>query len=138
LTAPCEEAKRGLAAPVSQRIDKWLWQARVFKTRTLAAKVVAEGGVRLTRDGATARIEKASSTVKPGDHLVLLLGDRLRVFEVLACGVRRGPAAEARLLYADHSPPKHERETPVAARLKGAGRPTKKDRREIDRLGEGE
>lgn len=135
MTAARDDAN-GNAAPTSERIDKWLWQARVFKTRSLAAKTVSDGGVRLTRDGTTTRVEKPSANVKPGDQLAFLLGNRLRVLEVLACGTRRGPAAEARLLYADHSPPKEAMEPPPAPRDKGAGRPTKKDRRDIDRLNE--
>lgn len=135
MTAARDDAS-GKAGPASERIDKWLWQARVFKTRSLAAKIVTDGGVRLTRDGTTTRVEKPSASVKPGDQLAFLHGDRLRVLEVLACGVRRGPAAEARLLYADHSPPKEAMEPPTAPRDKGAGRPTKKDRRDIDRLNE--
>lgn len=136
MTAGRECADERGAAPSSLRIDKWLWQARIFKTRSLAAKTVADGGVRLTRDGATARVAKASALVKAGDQLAFLLGNRLRVLEVLSCGGRRGPAAEARLLYADHSPPKEAAEPSTAPRDRGAGRPTKKDRRDIDRFNE--
>lgn len=123
------------AAPPSQRIDKWLWCARVFKTRTMAAKVVVAGGVRLARDGATARVEKASCLIRVGDRLAFMNGPRLRVLEILACGARRGPAAEARLLYTDHSPTEAP-PPPPSEREKGAGRPTKKDRRAIDRFNE--
>ncbi len=119
----------------AQRIDKWLWCARLFKTRTMAAKVVVAGSVRLTRDGATARVEKASQLVKAGDQIAFMNGPRLRILEILACGARRGPAAEARLLYTDHSPT--EAAPPaLAERDKGAGRPTKKERRALDRLNE--
>jgi len=117
----------------AQRIDKWLWCARIFKSRTLAAEFAGGGGVRLTRAGMTARVEKASAMVRPGDRMAFLLGDRMRVLEVKACAVRRGPAAEARLLYDDLSPPKSA--APNAGdRAKGLGRPTKKERRAIDRL----
>lgn len=92
------------SAPASQRIDKWLCCARIFKTRSMAARAVSAGGFRLTRDGATIRVEKASAMLRPGDRLAFLLGGRLRVLEIAACGARRGPAAEARLLYTDCSP----------------------------------
>lgn len=100
------------ALPASQRIDKWLWCARFFKTRSLAAKTVSEGGFRLTREGATSRIEKASALIRPGDKVAFLLGERLRVLEIVACGLRRGPAAEARLLYEDCSPPAPDKDGP--------------------------
>lgn len=136
MTTRGDAPSRPNGAPPAERIDKWLWQARIFKTRSLAAKAVNDGSVRLTREGNTTRVEKASANVKPGDRLAFLLGNRLRVLEVLACGARRGPAAEARLLYADHSPPKEAVEPPIAPRDKGAGRPTKRDRRDIDRFSE--
>lgn len=118
----------------AQRIDKWLWCARIFKTRTLAGKLAADGAIRLTRDGATQRISKASALVRPGDRIAFMTGPRMRVLEILACGERRGPASEARLLYADHSPPPAELAgVQPAARAAGAGRPTKRDRRKLDR-----
>jgi ribosome-associated heat shock protein Hsp15 len=119
----------------AQRIDKWLWIARFLKTRTLAGKFAASGAVRLTRDGDTGRIEKASALVRVGDRLTFMTGERLRVIEVNALGARRGPAAEAKLLYTDYSPPPEARAPAAsAARDKGAGRPTKKERRAIDRM----
>lgn len=119
----------------SQRIDKWLWCARFVKTRTLAGKLAASGVIRLTREGETNRVEKASAPVRIGDHLAFLTGRRLLVIEVNGFGLRRGPAAEAKLLYTDHSPPPKP-DTPEAAgsRERGAGRPTKKERRAIDRV----
>lgn len=122
--------------PGVQRIDKWLWCARMFKTRTLAAKIVASGGVRLTRGGETQRLDKPSALVRPGDSVVFLLGERLKVLEVIACGARRGPASEAQLLYADRSPPPPPKDIPppAGARPRGAGRPEKKERRAVDRL----
>lgn len=126
----------GAAGPASQRIDKWLWCARIFKTRTLATKVVTAGGIRLTRAGDTTRVEKASTMVRPGDVLSFLLGEHLKVLEVKACGLRRAPASEAHLLYTDQSPPPPLKTADDAAlgRDKGAGRPTKKDGRAIARL----
>lgn len=105
--------------PATQRIDKWLWCARIFRTRTLAAKVVAEGSIRLTRGNDTMRIDKPSCLVRPGDRIAFLAGGRLRVLEVRACGLRRGPAREAALLYLDCSPqpaltPGSDKETPCS------------------------
>ena len=79
------------------RIDKWLWYARFFKSRSLAAKHVQAGEFRVNRQ----RISKASVALKVGDVLTFALGDTIRVVEVAALGDRRGPAPEARLLYHD-------------------------------------
>lgn len=81
------------------RIDVWLWRARFFKTRSMAAKFVDEGKVRRTRDDETIRLDKASRKAKVGDELVFMLGGRLVGLTVAALGVRRGPASEARGLY---------------------------------------
>ena len=81
------------------RIDVWLWRARFFKSRALAAKFVEEGRVRLTRTGLESRLDKASRTVRPGDGLVFALGGRVTAIVVEAIGDRRGPASEARELY---------------------------------------
>ncbi len=83
------------------RCDVWLWRARFFKTRTLAAKFLDEGRVRMLRAGAETRLDKASRAIKPGDGLVFALGGRLIAVEVAAIGERRGPPAEARGLYRD-------------------------------------
>jgi ribosomal 50S subunit-recycling heat shock protein len=81
------------------RIDIWLWRARFFKTRSLAARMVEEGRVRLSRAGAETRLDKPSRTVRPGDGLVFALGGRLIAVRVEGLGDRRGPAAEAQSLY---------------------------------------
>lgn len=82
------------------RIDVWLWRARVFKTRGLAARFVEEGRVRRTRAGAgEVRLDKASRSARPGDRLVFVLGTRVIDLTIEACGTRRGPAQEARALY---------------------------------------
>jgi ribosomal 50S subunit-recycling heat shock protein len=81
------------------RVDVWLWRARFFKTRSLAAKFVDEGRARLSRQGQETRLDKPSRTVKVGDGLVFALGGRLIAVKVEATGERRGPAAEARGLY---------------------------------------
>jgi ribosome-associated heat shock protein Hsp15 len=115
------------------RIDKWLWFARFFKSRTLAARMVAEGHVRLNRE----RVTKSHGAVRPGDVLTFPQGHDIRVVRVLGCGTRRGPAPEARLLYEDLSTPKVATAVPEAApRDPGSGRPTKAERRALDALRE--
>lgn len=116
-----------------QRLDKWLWFARIAKTRTLATRLVEGGKARVNR----VRVTKASRNIKPGDVVTLAIHDQVKVLKVLACGERRGPASEARELYEDMSPepvrrPRAPRVAPPALREKGAGRPTKRERRRID------
>lgn len=82
------------------RADVWLWRARFFKTRSMAARYVEEGRVRLTRGGQESRLDKPARTVKVGDQLVFALGGRLIAVTIVAVGERRGPATEARGLYA--------------------------------------
>lgn len=83
----------------SVRADVWLWRARFFKTRSLAAKFLDEGRVRLTRAGAESRIDKCARPVKVGDHLVFAVGGKLVAVAVRDLGERRGPPPEARGLY---------------------------------------
>jgi ribosomal 50S subunit-recycling heat shock protein len=83
------------------RCDVWLWRARFFKTRSMAAKFVEEGRVRQTRAGQETRLDKPARPVKVGDQLVFALGGRLIAVTVVGTGERRGPATEARTLYAD-------------------------------------
>ncbi len=84
------------------RLDVWLWRARFFKSRGLAARFLEEGRVRLTRPGAqTVRVDKPSRAVRPGDQLVFAVGGRLVAVQVQALGERRGPADAARALYCD-------------------------------------
>lgn len=80
-----------------QRIDKWLFFARAVKSRSLAAKLVEAGHVRVNRD----KIDQPARTVKPGDVLTIALDRHVLVWRVLAPGERRGPAEEARTLYED-------------------------------------
>jgi ribosomal 50S subunit-recycling heat shock protein len=86
------------------RVDVWLWRARFFKTRSMAARFVEEGRVRLTRSGQETRLEKCSRPVKVGDQLVFAVGGRLIAVNVEALGERRGPPAEARTLYSSLDP----------------------------------
>jgi len=129
-------AKDAAAPPASDqlRLDKWLWYARVVKSRTLAAGLVEDGKVRLNRE----RMLKPSQTVRIGDVLTISVGSRIRILEVAAIGTRRGPATESQALYVDRSPPPPppaEAPPPISGeRPSGAGRPTKRDRRLIARL----
>ena len=81
------------------RIDVWLWRARFFKTRSLAARIVEGGGVWLSRGGARTPIDKPSRAVRCGDVLTFAQGPRWLAVKIEALGERRGPAAEARALY---------------------------------------
>jgi ribosomal 50S subunit-recycling heat shock protein len=87
------------------RVDVWLWRARFCKTRSLAARLVDEGRVRLTRGGQESRLDKAARTLKPGDALVFAIAGRVHAVRIEALGVRRGPPAEARALYSDLDAP---------------------------------
>ena len=87
------------------RVDVWLWRARFFKTRTLAAKVIEEGRVRLTRAGQESRIDKPARPVKVGDALVFALAGRVTAVRVEGLGERRGPPTEARALYSPLAAP---------------------------------
>jgi ribosome-associated heat shock protein Hsp15 len=118
-----------------QRIDKWLFFSRAVKSRSLAAKLAVAGRVRINRDKAS----QASDVVRPGDVLTITLERRIFVWKVLDTGTRRGPAEEARTLYEDMSPPPVPKSEAVpnaiaALRDAGSGRPTKKQRRQTDRL----
>lgn len=79
------------------RLDKWLWQARFFKSRTLAAGAIEAGMVRVNG----IRVTRPGRDVTPGDTLTFAQGDRIRVVRILALGFRRGPASEAQVLYTD-------------------------------------
>ena len=84
-----------VVADARQRLDKWLWFARVIKSRTGAAKLVEEGHVRIN----AVRAENPAKAIRPGDVLTVALDRQVRVLKVLAPGERRGPYEEARLLY---------------------------------------
>jgi len=114
------------------RIDKWLWFARVVKTRSAAAVLCEDGSVRLNG----IRVDQAHKAIRIGDVVTVALAGRIKVLKVLALAERRGPYAEAQHIYEDLSPepPRFEPPSPVAEREPGSGRPTKADRRELDRL----
>jgi ribosome-associated heat shock protein Hsp15 len=114
-----------------QRIDKWLWHARVVRTRSAAAALVGAGHVRVN----AARIDAASRLVRPGDVVTIALDRNVRVLKVAGFAERRGSADVARPLFEDLTPPPAPAAEPAAgSRAQGAGRPTKRERREIDRL----
>lgn len=117
------------------RLDKWLWYARFFKSRTTASRLCAAGRVRINRRV----VDKAHAMLRAGDVLTFPQARAIRVVRVRALGTRRGPAAEAATLYEDLAPPQPARSEPArsetaAPRAPGAGRPTKSDRRAIERL----
>lgn len=116
--------------PPTIRLDKWLWHARFFKTRTLAAAQVSAGHLRLNG----IHQSKPAKTIGPGDVLTFPQGDQIRVVRIIACGDRRGPAPEAQLLYDDLTPPAAAK-PPANPAFDGKGRPSKKDRRNSDAFG---
>jgi ribosome-associated heat shock protein Hsp15 len=135
VTAAAEAGERRL------RLDKWLWYARFHKSRTLAAVVCSTGRIRLNGH----LVNKAHQMVRPGDVLTFPQGKRIRVIRVLALGARRGPAAEARVLYEDvtyedlttpeaEAPPARDTTVAFAVREPGQGRPSKAERRALNRL----
>ena len=117
------------------RLDAWLWSVRVFKTRAAAADACRRGRVEV--DGAAA---KPARRVEPGTRVEVRLADHVRILEVVEPISRRVGAAVAVTCYRDHSPPRPPRPEPLltaepqGTRDRGAGRPTKKDRRATDRL----
>lgn len=123
-----------------QRIDKWLFFARVMKSRALAAKLVQAGRVRVNGEKAA----QASDTVRAGDVLTLSLDRRIAVLRVLATGERRGPYEEARTLYDDLSPARSPQDrllVDAAAPIRGVTgrRPTRRERQEaVDNRNDGE
>jgi ribosome-associated heat shock protein Hsp15 len=116
----------------SVRLDKWLWAARVYKTRSLAQTACDGGKVDVNGQAA-----KPARPVRLGDRIQVTLGEWRRELVVRALGERRGPATEARALYEDLSPPpppRAQRLPPAVLRYPGLGRPTKRERRMLDRL----
>jgi ribosome-associated heat shock protein Hsp15 len=85
--------------PEGGRIDVWLWRARFFRTRADASKFVSEGRIRLFRGGVESRLDKPSRAVRPGDEVIFAMSGRIRAVRIIAMGLRRGSAADARALY---------------------------------------
>ncbi len=123
----------------SVRVDKWLWAARFFKTRSLATEAVAGGKVGVNGDRA-----KPAKTVKPGDEIRVRLAPYEHVLIVRALGERRGPASVAQTLYEETAESAAERQrlaeqlrlAPAAFVYEERGRPTKKDRRDLSKFRE--
>lgn len=122
------------STPGTQRLDKWLWFARVVKTRTQAAALVTETGVRING----AKVDRPAHLIRPGDTLTIVVHGRVRILEVSAPGTRRGGAPDAARLFRDLTPPPPPRaDVPPPAggdRDPGSGRPTKRDRRLTEKL----
>lgn len=110
------------------RVDKWLWAARFFKTRTLATEACDGGHTQVNDDTA-----KPAKSVKVGDMIRVTTAGGRRIVKVIALAEARGPAEKARLLYEDHTPPA-PLDQPFALRDRGEGRPTKRDRRQLLRI----
>ena len=125
----------------SQRLDKWLWYARFFKSRSLATRVCTRGRIRV--NGKVTG--KAHQGLHVGDVLTFPKGRDIRVVRILDLGARRGPAAEAQALYDDLEPPIPRKKADAvgtaarrvaapARREPGQGRPTKRERRATDKF----
>lgn len=121
-----------MAQESAVRVDAWLWAVRVFKSRSIATTACKAGHVSI--DGAKA---KPSTLVRPGMRINVRAGERDRILVVVQCLAKRVSAPLAAAAMIDESPPvppRAERPAPVALRLRGAGRPTKRERRELDRF----
>jgi len=121
------------------RLDKWLWYARFFKTRSAASKMISSGKLRI--DGTL--VNKPHRAVQIGHIYTFAQGAHIRVIKVLALATRRGPAPEAALLFEDMAPiePRQKQDISLSkakfeTRNTGAGRPTKRDRRKTEALKE--
>ena len=119
-----------------RRIDLWLFYTRLVKSRSLAGRLVEAGKLRINK----VKVSKPSTVVRKGDVITSMINRDLKVIEVVDLGVRRGPASEAQQLYKDITPIDPPRPKPglltakTPSRPKGAGRPTKKDRRKYDSI----
>lgn len=114
------------------RVDKWLWAVRIYKTRSDATDACRGGHVKVNGGAA-----KPSTTVKAGDRVETFVHDRERILEVVELIEKRVGATVAATCMVDHSPPpppREERVVPLFTRDAGAGRPTKRDRRALDRF----
>ena len=119
-----------------RRIDLWLFYTRLVKSRSLAGRLVEARKLRINK----VKVSKPSTVVRKGDVITSMINRDLKVIEVVDLGVRRGPASEAQQLYKDITPIDPPRPKPglltakTPSRPKGAGRPTKKDRRKYDSI----
>ena len=123
-----------------QRLDRWLWFSRAAKTRSFAAALIEAGKFRIN----AVKVDKPAHRLRVGDVITSSVREQVMIWKVVAFGQRRGPAPEARLLYEDLAPPPAPKPKLPAAlavpdivsglREPGAGRPTKRERRQLDRL----
>jgi ribosome-associated heat shock protein Hsp15 len=115
-----------------QRIDKWLWHARVVRTRSAAAALVDGGLVRVNNE----RVTQPSRLVRPSDVITIALDRSVRILKVTGYAERRGSATDARGLFEDLTPPPapQAKDPASGSRDDGTGRPTKRERRDTDRL----
>lgn len=119
------------------RADTYLWAIRMYKSRSLASEAIKGGKVKLNEESV-----KASHHVKIGEVYTLTIGSQKKIIEVTGITDKRGSYEVAKQFYADHSPPPEKKESFESVfyrtqikRDKGSGRPTKKDRRDLDDLG---
>jgi ribosome-associated heat shock protein Hsp15 len=134
LSKGAQMAEQRTATESVVRLDRWLWAARFYKSRALAAETCDGGKVEVNGHAA-----KPHKLIRVNDSLSFTHPSGPKELKVLALSDRRGPAPEARLLYEDHSPPPPPREerpffAPPPFRSPGVGRPTKRERRETERL----
>lgn len=119
-----------------ERLDKFLFFSRAIKSRTLAQKLIETGAIRVNSE----KTIRSDLKVGAGDVLTMALHNQIIIWRIIDPGTRRGPASEAQQLYEDLSPPRLPRQdrspydAALAQRDEGAGRPTKKERRDTDRL----
>lgn len=126
----CANRRGGKIVSVAPaRVDQWLWAVRLYKTRSAATEACR--GRHVLVNGSVA---KAASQVRVGDRVEAHLGGRNRVVEVVRVIDKRVGAPQAAECVIDHSPPAPMREERAFSRERGSGRPTKRDRRELDRL----
>ncbi len=111
------------------RVDQWLWAVRLYKTRTAATDACRAGHVRVNGTGA-----KAASPVRAGDRVSVRLHGRQRELQVVRVAAKRMGAPEASSCLVDHSPPVSPAGALAAERAPGTGRPTKRERRQLDRF----
>lgn len=121
-----------LSDNLSQRIDKWLWHARFFKTRSISQKQIATGKIRVDRE----KISSPSRKIVIGNVLTITRERDIQIIEIVGIADKRGPYSQAQLLYNDLSPPKLEKQKQEQtkesmSRIQSEGRPTKHQRKKI-------
>ncbi len=126
MTSPAQGGVSNTNHPV--RVDKWLWATRSYKTRSVASKACSSGNVRIN-----GTIAKASQKVRVGDEVRALTTGGLRILIVVSFAEKRGPYSFAKTLYEDKTPPPVKEIAPPRL-VRGGGRPTKKDRRNYNKL----